>query len=65
MEGDPYFLQFVPDWFLAEQQIEIWADDDYYYDDDELIEWYNRYKNGRVKKQEKKSFYPSPGIPSV
>ena len=30
-----FYLQFVPDWFVNEKQIEIWDDEDDYHDDDE------------------------------
>ena len=39
VEGDPYSLLFVPDWFVTQQQIKIWRYDDEYCDDDELIKW--------------------------
>ena len=64
--GDSYSLQFVLDWFVTEQQIKIWDDDDEYWDGDELIEWYNGYKNGRPRKQRlRKNSSPLPGIPIV
>ena len=34
---DPYSLQFLPDWFVTQQQIDIWHDEDEYCDDDGLI----------------------------
>ena len=42
-------LEYVPDWFVTQQQIKIWRDDDEYCDveycnDDELIKWYDGYK---------------------
>ena len=36
---DPSSLEYVPDWFVTQQQIELWDDDDEYYDDDKIIEW--------------------------
>ena len=48
--GDPYSQQFVPDWFVTEQQIKIWDDDDEYCDDDELIKWCNGYKKRKAQK---------------
>ena len=47
---DPYSLQFVPDWFVTQEQIKIWGDDDNYYDDDEIIEWYDGYQKCKVQK---------------
>ena len=46
---DPYSLRFVPDWFVTQQQIKIWHDNTYY-DDDELIEWRDGYKNRKAQK---------------
>ena len=37
VKDDPS-LQYVPDWFVTQQQIDTWYDDDV-----ELIEWYNDY----------------------
>ena len=36
---DPSSLEYVSDWFVTQQQIELWDDDDEYYDDDKIIEW--------------------------
>ena len=47
---DPYSLQFVPDWFVTEEQIDVWYYDDGYCDDDELIEWYNDYHRRKAQK---------------
>ena len=40
VRGDLFSLQFVPDWFVTQQQIDKWYDDDYVYNDNEMIEWY-------------------------
>ena len=32
-----FSLQFVPDWFVTQQQIDTWYDDDYVYNDHEMI----------------------------
>ena len=46
-----YFsLQFVPDWFVTQQQIDVWYDDDDIYNDNEMIKWYNGYKTQKVQK---------------
>ena len=50
VKDDPYFLQFVPDWFVTQQQLKIWHDDDDYYNDDELIEWYEGHQKRKAKK---------------
>ena len=38
MKEDPSSLIYVPDWFVAWQQVKLWHDDDYFYDRDEIIE---------------------------
>ena len=52
VEADPSSLQFVPDWFVTQQQLNVWFDDDYWYHNDDIIEWYDGYKKKeRLKKQ--------------
>ena len=48
--GDIFSLICVPDWFVTQEQIEIWHDDDDYCDDDEIIEWYDGYKKCKAQK---------------
>ena len=50
VKDDPSSLQFVPDWFVTQEQIDIWYDDDYWYHDDELMEWYEGYKKRKTQK---------------
>ena len=50
VQRDSYSLQFVPDWFVTQEQLEIWTDDNDYCIDDELIGWYNRYKKRKGQK---------------
>ena len=45
-----FSLQFVPDWFVTQQQIDIWYDDDYVYNDNEMIKWYDGYKARKARK---------------
>ena len=46
-----FSLQFVPDWFVTQQQIDIWYDNDYVYNNDnEIIEWYKGYQKRRTQK---------------
>ena len=48
--GDAFSLQYVPDWFVIQDQVKLWHDDDDDDDDDddELIEWYNGYKKRKT-----------------
>ena len=47
---DPYSLQFVPNWFVIQEQLKIWHDDDEYCDDDKLIKWYEGHKIRKAQK---------------
>ena len=48
----PDFLEYVPYWFVTQQQLKLWHDDQDYCNDDKLIEWYNGHKNKRLKKSQ-------------
>ena len=49
--GDDVFsLVYVPDWFVTQQLIKSWHDNDDYSDDDEIIEWYENYQKRKAKK---------------
>ena len=59
VRSDPYSLQFVSDWFVTEEQIDVWYYDVEYYDNDELIEWYNNYHRQKAPKSKiKKEILP-------
>ena len=45
-----HILQFVPDWFVIQEQLEILHDDNDYFTDDELIAWYKRYEKWKAQK---------------
>ena len=55
---DSSFLQFVPDWFITREWVDMCYDDYYdgdggHWDDDDednLFEWYNGYKKRKVQK---------------
>ena len=49
VKEDPGLLEYVPDWFVTQQGIDVWYDDDYY-DNNRLIEWYNDYKKRKAQK---------------
>ena len=58
MRKSPTSLVYVLDWFVTQQQIKMWRDDNEYCDDDddddddddELLEWYVRYQKRRTQK---------------
>ena len=50
MQEDPFPLQYVPDWFVSCYQIELCGDNDDYYYDDKLIEWYDGYEKREARK---------------
>ena len=59
---DPWLLNHVPDWFVTQQQLKIWHDDDY---DDGHIEWYEGYKKRRAEKDQiEKELMPIAWHPS-
>ena len=47
---DSYSLLFDPDWFVTQEQLEIWHDDDEYCSDDEIIELYKVYQKRKAWK---------------
>ena len=51
VQRDSYSLQFVPDWFVTQEQLEIWHDDVDNCTDDELIRWYKRYEKRKTQKE--------------
>lgn len=41
---DLYTVQYIPDLFVTQDKVKIWHDDNAFYNDNELIDWYNYYK---------------------
>ena len=65
VEKEPYSLQYVPDYFVTQEQIDLWHDYDDYCGDDEVIEWYDGYKKRRTQKaQIEKELLPIAWHPS-
>ena len=59
-------LQYVPDWFVKQQQIDLWDNDDYYYYDDKLIEWYEGHQKLKTQKAKiKKKLLPIAWHPDL
>ena len=50
VEEDLCLLEYVPDWFVRQEQIDLWHDDDDYYDNDVLIEWHEDYQKRKAQK---------------
>ena len=50
VEEDPGSPEYVPDWFVVQEQIDLWGDDDDYYDDDGIIEWYEGHQKRKAQK---------------
>ena len=50
VKDDPYSRRFVPDWFATQQQLKKWYDDNYYYNDYELIKRHKGYKKRKAQK---------------
>ena len=47
---DSLCLKGVPDWFLKQQQVKLWRDDNDYCNGAELVEWYDGYIKCKAKK---------------
>ena len=61
----PFSLGFVSDWLVSQQQIKIWRDNNYVYNDEWLIKWYEAYKKRKAQKaQIKKELIPIAWHPS-
>ena len=50
VEADLGLLEHVPGWFVTQQQLKIWHDDNDYCNDDELIDWYNGFQKRKAQK---------------
>ena len=48
----PYSLQYVCDWFVTQERVKIWHDDDYYSNVNEIVEWYDHYEKRKNQKSE-------------
>ena len=46
----PHSLQNVPDWFVTQQQIDRWHDNNYVHNDEGLSKWYKGYKKQKAEK---------------
>ena len=44
-----FSLRFVPDWFVTREGVDIWYDDNYVYNDNEMIKWYNGCKKRKAQ----------------
>ena len=49
-EEDFFPLKVVPDWFVTREGLYMWHDEDYWYHDDEITEWYDGYKKRKAQK---------------
>ena len=43
-------LQFISDWFVTQEQLKIWYDDDYWDKSAFIIQWYDDYKKRKAQK---------------
>ena len=46
----PWSLNYVPDWFVTDEQLKIWRDDDKYCNAYGLIKWYGGYQKRKTQK---------------
>ena len=49
VEKKSWLLKYVPGWFVTQQQIKLWHDEAYYWNDNYLI-WYDGYKKHKAQK---------------
>ena len=62
---DAFSSQYVPDWFVTHEPIELCDDVDDHLDDDELIEWCEGYEKRKAQKEQmKKELMPITWHPS-
>ena len=45
-----FYLEYVPHWFVTQQQLKLWHDYNDYCNDDRFIEWYDGYKKRKTQK---------------
>ena len=50
VRDDPSSLQFAPDWFVTQEQMDVWYGDDYWYHNDDITERYNGYKKRKAQR---------------
>ena len=50
VEESPWSLEYVPNWFVTQQQIQLWHDNAYYCNDDRVIKWYKGYRKLKAQK---------------
>ena len=61
MNDNFFSFQYVPDWFVTQQQIKIRRDDDKCCNDHELIKWHKGYQKRKAQKASiKKEILPIP-----
>ena len=51
---DRYTEQYIPDLFVTQDKVKIWHDDNAFYNDNGLVDWYNYYKEHMGQKKERK-----------
>ena len=58
-------LEYIPDWFVMQQQIKLWCDHDHYFNDDRLIKCHEGYhKRNAWKASIKEELLPIAWHPS-
>ena len=58
-----FSLRYVPDWFITQQQIGTWYEDDYVYNDSGMIKWYDGYQKHKAQKAKIKELLPTAWHP--
>ena len=58
-------MEYLPDWFVTQQQTRLWHDDNEYCNDDLIIEWHDGYKKRKAQKASmKEELLPITWLPN-
>ena len=50
VEEEASSLKYVSDYFVTQKQLKVWLDDDEYWYDDKVIEWYEGHQKRKAQK---------------
>ena len=50
IEVCPWSLEYIPDWLVTREAVDMWCDDVDYYDEYNFFKWYEGYKKRKAQK---------------
>ena len=66
VRNNPCTLKYVPDWFVTQQQLKLWHDEDYYCNNNKVIKVYDGYQKFKTRKASiKEELLPIAWYPSI